>query len=129
MKMSRVSIILVGAVLVFSSGIRAGETNKAKLHLADKVMVEGKAIDAGDYTVEWTGSGPAVEVSLSQGKHTIATFPAHVTEQPTPNAADAYASTEQPDGSKALVTIYFGGKRTALELEETSQQSSSPGAR
>ncbi len=116
MKMLKVSIILVGAVLVFSSSSRAGDTNKAKLHLADKVIIEGKNVDPGDYTVEWTGSGPAVEVSLVQGKHTIATFPAHVTEQANPNAADAYAGTSEPDGSKALTTIYFGGKRTALQL-------------
>jgi hypothetical protein len=128
MKMSRVSIILVGAVLVFSSGALAGETNKRKLHLSDKVIVEGKTINPGEYTVEWTGTGPTVQVSLVQGKRTVATFPAHVTEQSTRNTQDAYGSSAEPDGSRSLTAIYIGGKRTTLELEqkESSTQSSTP---
>jgi hypothetical protein len=130
MKMSRVSIILIGAALVFSSGARAGETNKGKLHLSDTVVVEGKTINPGVYTVQWTGSGPTVQVSLIQGKETVATFPAHVTEQPTPNSTDAYGSSAEPNGSRALTSIYIGGKRTTLELEqgEASKQSATPGA-
>jgi hypothetical protein len=130
MKMSRVSIILIGAALVFSSGARAGETNKGKLHLSDTVVVEGKTINPGVYTVQWTGSGPTVQVSLIQGKETVATFPAHVTEQPTPNSTDAYGSSAEPNGSRALTSIYIGGKRTTLELEqgEASKQSAIPSA-
>lgn len=129
MKMSRVSIILVGAVLVFSSGALAGETNKGKLHLSDKVVVEGQTVNPGEYTVEWTGTGPVVQVSLVQGKQTVATFPAHVTEQSTRNTGDAYGSSAEPDGSRSLTAIYIGGKRTTLELEqkEPSTQSSTPG--
>jgi len=128
MKMSRVSIILVGAVLVISSGALAGETNKGKLHLGDKVIVEGKTVNPGEYTVEWSGTGPTVQVSLVQGKRTVATFPAHVTEQSTRNVEDAYGSSVEPDGSRSLTTIYIGGKRTTLELEQKdpSAQSSTP---
>jgi hypothetical protein len=129
MKMSRVSIILAGAVLVFSSGALAGETNKGKLHLSDKVIVEGQTVNPGEYTVEWTGTGPTVQVSLVRGKQTVATFPAHVTEQSNRNTQDAYGSSVEPDGSRSLTAIYIGGKRTTLELEQTepSTQSSTPG--
>jgi len=128
MKLSKVSIILVGAALVFSSGALAGETNKGKLHVADKLTVEGKTINPGDYTVEWTGTGPTVQVSILQGRQTIATFPAHVTEQATRNQADAYGSAADADGSRTLTAIYLGGKRTTLELDQNqaSQQSSTP---
>src|SRR5260370_7762821 len=101
MKMSKVSIILVGAVLVFSSGALAGETNKGKLHLADKVIVEGKTVNPGEYTEEWNGTGPTVQVSLVQGKRTVATFPAHVTEQSTPNTQDTYAHSLDPHASRS----------------------------
>lgn len=129
MKMSKASIILIGAALVFSSGARAGEANRGRLHLSDRVTIEGKTVNPGVYTVQWTGSGPTVQVRLIQGKETIATFPAHVTQQPTPNPSDAYASSSEPDGSRALTSIYIGGKRTALDLEqsEASKQSATPG--
>ena len=109
--------MLVGAAFVFSSGVLAGETNKGKLHLAEKIEVEGKTINPGEYKVEWTGSGMAVQVSLVQGKQTIATFPAHVTEEASPNKSDAYGSSAKMEGSRSLTSIYIGGKRTTLELE------------
>ena len=126
MKLSKVSILLIGSAVAFSSGAFAGDANKGKLHLQDKTIVDGKRLNPGNYTVEWTGTGPTVQVALLQGKQTVATFPAHVTEQPAPNHDDAYGSTPEPDGSKRLTVIYISGKRTNLELEqnEASRQPS-----
>ena len=60
MKMSRISTLLFGSALLFSSVALAGETNKGKLRLADKIVVDGKPLEPGNYAVEWDGSGPAV---------------------------------------------------------------------
>src|SRR5271165_3230547 len=109
MKLSKVSIMLVGAAFVFSSGALAGESKQGKLHLTENIEVEGKTIMPVEYKVEWTGSAMAVQVSLVQGKQTIATFPAHVTEQATPNKHDAYGSSAEMEGSRSLSAIYIGG--------------------
>jgi len=124
MKSSKVLILLIGSALVFSSGAFAGDANKGKLRLQDKTIVDGKSLNPGNYTVEWAGTGPTVQVTLLQGKQTVATFPAHVNEQPTPNHDDAYGSAPERDGSRRLTVIYISGKRTALELEQNqaSQQ-------
>ena len=131
MKFSKVSILLVGSALVFSSGAFAGDTNKGTLHLQNKIIADGKPLNPGHYTVEWTGTGPTVQVTLLPGKQTVATFPAHITEQPTPDHDDAYGSAPGPDGSSKLTAIYFSGKRTALELEqyEASHQPSMSNSR
>jgi hypothetical protein len=123
MKMSRVTTLLFGAALLFVSGAVAGEPNKGTLQLSDKVVVEGKPLNSGKYTVEWDGSGPTVHVTLLQGKQTVATFPARLTEQATPNSQDAYSTAAEPDGSRALTAIYPGGKRITLQLDQnqTSQ--------
>jgi len=118
MKLSKVSILLIGSALVFSSGAFARDANKGKLHLQDKTIVEGKPIDPGNYTVEWTGTGPTVEVTLLQKNQTVATFPAHITEQPRPNHDNAYGSAPESGGFRRLTVIYLSGKRTALELEQ-----------
>ena len=124
MKVSKVLTLLIGSALVLSSGAFAGDANKGKLHLHDKTIVDGKSLSPGDYTVEWTGTGPTVQVTLLQGKQTVAAFPAHVSEQPTPNHGDAYGSAPETDGSRRLTVIYLSGKRTALELQQNqaSQQ-------
>jgi hypothetical protein len=127
MKMARLTITLFGAALLCSASAFAGEINKGKLELAEKVSVDGTPLDPGTYKVEWEGSGPTVQVMLLKGKQTVATFPAHLTQQGASNLADAYASTKEADGSRSLNTIYVGGKPYVLEVEQkaASQQQSS----
>jgi hypothetical protein len=117
MKISRMLSLLFGAALLFASAAIAGETNKSSVQLEDKVIVEGKAL-TGKYTVEWSGSGPTVQVTLLQGKQTVATFPAHLTEQPNTNPQDAYSTSTAPDGSKSLTAIYPSGKHFFLQIDQ-----------
>jgi hypothetical protein len=118
MKLSRIGVTLFGAALLFSSSAFAGgNSNKGSLRLDDKVTVAGTSLNPGNYKVEWTGSGPEVKVSILQGGQTVATFPAHVAEQKATPPADAYGSSTQPNGDKALTAIYFGGKHFSLQVE------------
>jgi hypothetical protein len=120
MKMSRISILLFGSALVFSSAALAGQNNRGKLALTDKVVVDGQSIAPGDYRVEWDGNGPAVQVKILQGKQTVATLSAHVTELVDPNPQNAYSTATEPDGSRELTAIYPGGKRLALEFDHSA---------
>jgi len=120
MKMSRNSILLFGSALLFSSATLAGENNKGKLALTDNVIIDGKPIERGDYRVEWDGSGAAVQVKLLQGKQTVATLSAHLTEQAARNPQDAYSTTTEPDGARELTAIYPSGKRVALEFDHSA---------
>lgn len=130
MKISKLSLFLCTAALLGSTVAYAGETNKTNIQLYEKISVDGKALNPGRYTVAWEGSGPTVQVTISQGKQTFATFQAHVAEQSTRNNGDAYGSATEPDGTRALTAIYVGGKRIALELnqKEAGQQSNSSSA-
>lgn len=127
MKMARLTIAVFGVALLCLASAFAGEINKGKLDLLEKVSVDGTPLDPGTYKVEWEGNGPTVQVTLLKGKQTVATFPAHLTQQAASNLADAYASTKEPDGSRSLNTIYVGGKPYVLEVEQkaASQQQSS----
>ena len=118
MKLSRVLTFLFGAALLFSSAAIAGEANKGTLRLSENVVIQGKALNPGKYTVEWDGSGPTVEVTLLSGKDKVATFPAHLTEQASPNVQDAYGTATEPNGSRSLTAIYLGGKRLVLQVDE-----------
>jgi hypothetical protein len=125
MKLSKISITLFGAALLFAATAFAGDTNKGTLNVSDKVTVEGKTLNPGTYKVEWEGTGPTVQVTVRKGKDTVATFPAHVTEGPNKNSADAYGSTAGPDGSRSLTAIYIGGKNTVLEVAQSSASTQS----
>jgi hypothetical protein len=116
MKLNKLSVSLLALGLLGSSAAFARESNKTTLNIYEKVTVNGKALNPGKYTVDWDGSGPNVQVNILQGKQTMATIPAHLTESATTNTSNAYGSTAQADGSRALTTIYVGGKRTTIEL-------------
>jgi hypothetical protein len=128
MKLSKLSLTLLGSALLFSSAVLAGEPNKGSLTLYEKITVEGKALNPGKYTIAWDGAGPNVQVTVLQGKQTVATFPAHVTEQAVRNTEDAYGSASETDGSRTLTAIYPNGKRFSLEIESksASQPSTAP---
>jgi hypothetical protein len=119
MKMSKVSTLFLSSTLLFSSAALAGETNKGKLHLAHTIVVDGKPLEPGNYAVEWDGSGPGVQVKILQGKQTVATLSAHLTEQADRNPQDGYSTATGSDGSKELTAIYPGGKRLALEFDHS----------
>lgn len=122
MKVSRLAITLFGVALLCSTSVFAREANKGTLRLDNKVTVDGTPLNPGNYKVEWNGSGPVVQVTLSQGKDTVATFPAHLAQQTLANDADAYGSATEPDGSKSLTAIYLGGKHFVLEVEQKAAQ-------
>jgi hypothetical protein len=131
MKLSKISLTLLGSALLLSSAVLAGDSNKGSLQLYEKVNIEGKALNPGKYTITWDGAGPNVQVTVLQGKQTVATFPAHLTEQATRNTEDAYGSAAETDGSRSLTAIYPNGKRFSLELETkaASQPSSTPASK
>jgi hypothetical protein len=131
MKFSKIATSLLGAALLFGTAVLAGQANKATVSIAETVSVEGKTIAPGTYKVQWDGSGTNVQVTLTQGKRTVATFPAQVTEQPNKNSVSAYSSTAEPDGSRSLSAIYVGGKNTVLQVASAaaSQQSANQNAK
>jgi hypothetical protein len=124
MRTSRRLSILFSAALLFSFGVAAAESNKTTVQLDDKLIVEGKALETGKYIVEWSGSGPTVQVTLLHGKQTVATFSAQLTEQATANPQAAYSTQAGSDGSKTLTAIYPSGKRFSLRIDPN--QASSP---
>ncbi len=125
MKLNKLSVSLLALGLLGSSAAFAGESNKTTLNLYEKVNVNGKALNPGKYTVDWQGSGTTVQVSILRGKETVATIPAHITQSAVTNSSSAYGSTAQADGSRTLTTIYVGGKRTAIELDQPQAAQSS----
>lgn len=110
------SMILGLAILLASSAFAA---TKANLHLTDPTTVNGVTLKAGDYRLQWDGTGPNVEVSIMQGKTVFAKVPAKLVDLATPAANNA-AVVNNSSGTKSLAGARFEGKKFALELGESS---------
>ena len=111
--------LVLGLALLLASSAFAG--TKGSLQLNHPVNVNGTQLKAGDYKVEWDGSGPNVELSITQGKNVVAKVPAHVVDLSTASQSDAAVTKKNDDGSTTLAGVRFQGKKFALELGEAGE--------
>src|ERR1700730_12041806 len=78
MRVSRNLFGLTVASLLLGISAFAAPATKGTLKLFDSVSVQGKQLAPGQYTVEWNGEGPNVELSITNGKGAVASVPARV---------------------------------------------------
>ena len=109
---------LLGASLLFAFAAFAGE--KASVKLYDDVKVNGKTLTPGTYQLSWEGTGSNVQVSIRQGKDTIATLPAQIETAKNAASSTGYATKQENDGSKSITTVFFAGKKYSLNLDQQS---------
>ena len=106
--------LLLGASLFLATAAFAGE--KASVKVYEDVKVNGKTLAAGKYDVEWTGTGDAAQLSIRQGKETIATVPTKIVATKSAPAFTGYSTKGEADGSKSLTSVFVAGKKYTLEL-------------
>jgi hypothetical protein len=119
MKLATVSkSLMMGLALLLASSAFA--STKGHLQLLAPTTVNGTQLKAGDYNVQWEGTGPEVQVSIMQGKKVLTTVPAKIVELKTKSENDSAVISNKTDGTSSLEGVRFRGKTTALELSESS---------
>ena len=116
MRKTKLTASLLASSLLLAAGAFAGNTNKGTLQVDETVTVGGKVLPAGNYKVEWVGSGPSVELSISKGRDTVATVPAQVLPIQKAFPGSGYSTNADQAGNKALTEIFFGGKKYELTI-------------
>jgi len=106
--------LLLGASLFFASAAFAGEKTSVKFY--EDVKLNGKTIAQGKYDVELEGTGSQAQISIRQGKETIATVPATVNPTKVAQTATGYSTSQAQDGSKTLTAVVFAGKKFTVQL-------------
>ncbi len=112
--------------LVLAAGAIAGNTNKGTLKVDETVTVGGKQLAAGQYQLEWAGTGPNVELSISDGRQTVAKVPAQVLPLKKAEPGSGYSTNADQAGNKMLTGIFFGGKKYELAIGEASAATDTP---
>ena len=112
--------------LLFAGSAVAGNTNRGTLRFEETVTVDGKQIPAGKYELEWAGTGPDVELSISKGKETVAKVPAQLLPLQKAETGNGYSTNADQSGNKVLTDIFFGGKKYELSIGGASAASATP---
>lgn len=111
------SLVLGLAVLLASSAFAA---SKATLNLQSPATVNGTQLKAGEYKVQWEGTGPNVEVSILKGKNVVAKVPAKLIDLNAASQNDVALVRTGEDGSRSLAGVRFQGKKVGLDIGESS---------
>lgn len=111
------SLVMGLALLLASSAFAA---TKAQLALQSSTTVNGTQLKAGDYKLQWDGTGPNVEVSILKGKTVVAKVPAKLVDLPSASTNDAAVIKKNDDGTSSLTSVRFEGKKFALDLGESN---------
>ncbi len=90
------SLILGAALLLASSAFAA---NKANFTFNSPTTVNGTKLKAGDYKLEWDGTGSEVQVSFIQGKKVVAKVPAKLVDLNSNSQNDAAVVNNNGDGT------------------------------
>jgi len=119
------SLVMGLALLLASSAFAA---TKGSLTLQNAATINGTKLKAGDYKLQWDGTGPAVEVSIMQGKNVIAKVPAKLVDLATPAQNSAAVLEKHDDGTSTLSGARFEGKKYALQLGGDSSDTMQSGS-
>lgn len=117
--------LLLGLTLLLAVGAFAA--NKGSMQILDPVNVNGKTLPAGEYSLQWDGTGQNVQLSILRGKKVVATAPAHVVGLDQSAQANE-ALVKNTDGSRSLSEVRFEGKKYALQIGEAGGMAEAGGS-
>ncbi|HZP63250.1 MAG TPA: hypothetical protein VFB28_07530 [Terriglobales bacterium] len=119
--------MLLGLLLLLATSVFAS-SNKGSLQTMSDLTVNGKALPAGDYSVQWEGTGSNVQVNILKGKKVIATTPAKLVDLSQAASNDSAVVKNNGDGTKSLAEVRFSGRKYALQMGDESANAEANGA-
>jgi len=121
-------ILATLALALATSAFAASDSHKSNFEIGDATQLNGTTIPAGEYTAQWEGSGPTVQVNILQGKKVVATVPAQVVALDS-KASDTHAEIlNGTNGQRELKALQFAGKKVSLQLGTESATAQSKAA-
>jgi hypothetical protein len=114
----RITYALMSFAMLFAT--TAFAANKGSLHVQSTTIAGKTQLPAGEYTVQWEGAGPDVELKIKLHNRVKATVPAKVIPLDQPLREDAAILDTAGNGGRRLLEIRFSGKKFFLQIEPQS---------
>ena len=94
----------------------AGPKTSQNITLDHAITVNGQALKPGDAEVRWVTQSPQATVTFVQRKSTFTADGVFVTRQEKAER-DAVVYRINPDGSRSLIELQFGGSNKVLSFD------------
>jgi hypothetical protein len=111
----RLIYVLMNFLMFFAT--TAFAASKGSLHVHSPMMAGETRLPIGEYTVQWEGAGPDVELKIKLDNRVKATVSAKVIPLDHPYKENATVLRTDADGSRSLHEIDFAGKKFFLQIE------------
>src|SRR5437868_15383999 len=96
--------------------VAAGPKTSQNVNLENSLNVNGQILKAGDVDVRWVTHSPQATVTFVQRKANVTAEGVYVT-RPEKAERDAVVYRSNPDGSKSLIELQFGGSNKVLSFD------------
>lgn len=105
MKRKSIAMLTALVTIMLSAAVSAAPTNKKIIQLIEPTIIGSIALLPGEYTVEWNGAGPDVQVNFSLRDKTIATVEARVEAQQN-HPYEFLVTTQTHESEKRLLEFH-----------------------
>ena len=120
----RITYALMSFAMFFATTAYAA--NKGSLHVQSTTMAGQTQLAAGEYTAQWEGAGPDVELKIKLHNRVKAAVPAKVIPLDQPLSKDAAILDTDGNGGRRLLEIRFSGKKFFLKVEPQAASTTCP---
>jgi hypothetical protein len=120
----KLAYVLMTIVMFFTS--TAFAANKGALYVHSPTMAGDTRLPAGEYTVQWEGAGPDVELKIKLDNRVEATVPAKVIPLDHPFGYDETVLSPDGAGDRRLLEIRLSGKKFFLQIQPESTSTAFP---
>jgi hypothetical protein len=118
MKLAKSLTLLAVLSVLIPAASFARDKNQGKMVLDEPAQIGSTQLKPGTYNIEWQGSGPAVNVEVTQHNKTLATVPGQLKTNDAEASQDAVvlAPSATNSSQKQVVEIDFGSRKEALVI-------------
>jgi len=119
MKQVKYLALLSMLALLSSVSALARDKNQHSVQIRDSVQVGGTQLEAGDYKVEWQGTGPQIQVNFVRDGKTVATVPGTLKTNDAKVTQDDIVTDTTSANTKTLKEIDFSHNKESLVFEQS----------
>jgi hypothetical protein len=106
------------ALLLHGYKPRPFERGTRDFALRSRLTIDGSLLPSGNFTVAWESYIADAKVKFTQGKDLLAAVDGKWVKHTTRFAQNEYVYQVQPDGSRPLLELHFGGMDRALVFRQ-----------
>lgn len=112
--------LLLTLALLSPLSALARDKNQRSVEIPDAVQVGTTQLRPGNYSVEWQGTGPQVQVTFQRDGNTVATAPATLKTNDDQVTRDGIVTDPTNANTRALKEIDFGHQKEALIFDQST---------